>query len=197
MRQQSIPSVTQNQAMAVSCCPSTKTCSFLRRSKVCSPSRSPHTQRSPHTHKIAGERGIFHQDSIFSTSSCSVDRYQLRKYPYCRISNTPSFGGVLTKMQGCISCARMEFSLRRIMVILDGIFGYSMTKRLAKAQPPRTPPEFDHDIHTLPQRPGFHHNSVILTTKLKGDAANDLSLFNACRQSKITAISYPQAFLYK
>jgi hypothetical protein len=81
MRQQSIPSVTQNQAMAVSCCPSTKTCSFLRRSKVCSPSRSPHTQRSPHTHKIAGERGIFHQDSIFSTSSCSVDRYQLCKYP--------------------------------------------------------------------------------------------------------------------
>ena len=100
------------------------------------------------------ENTKFHRDGIFFfTSSHSVDRYQIRKYPYCHISNTPLFSGVLRCYSRGISAARMElgmdFFLRRIMVILDGIFEYSTPKRLAKAQPP-TPHELNHDIRTLP-----------------------------------------------
>ena len=96
---------------------------------------------------MVGENTKFHRDGIFLfTSSHSVDRYQIRKYPYCRISNTPLFSGVLRCYSRGISAARMElgmdFFLRRIMVILDGIFEYSTPKRLAKAQPP-TPHELN------------------------------------------------------
>jgi hypothetical protein len=43
----------------------------------------------------------------------------------------------------------MDFFLRHIMVILDGIFENSMPKRLAKAQTP-SPHELNHGIQTLP-----------------------------------------------
>jgi hypothetical protein len=98
---------------------------------------------------IIGENTKFHRDGFFFfTSSHSVDRYQIRKYPYCLISNTPVFSGVLRCYSRGISAARMElgmdFFLRRIiiMVILDGIFEYSTPKRLAKAQP-STPHELN------------------------------------------------------
>jgi hypothetical protein len=101
---------------------------------------------------IKGENTKFHRDGIFFfTSPHSVDRYRIRKYPSCHISNTPLFNGVLRCDSRGISAARMElgmdFFLRRIMVILDGIFEYSTP--LAKAQPP-TPHELNHDIRTLP-----------------------------------------------
>ncbi len=45
---------------------------------------------------------------FFFTSSHSVDRYQIRKYPYCHISNTPLFSRVFEMRQRGISAARME-----------------------------------------------------------------------------------------
>ncbi len=61
---------------------------------------------------ILGENTKFHRDGIFFfTSSHSVGRYQMRKYPYCHISNTPLFSGVLRCDSRGISAARMELGM--------------------------------------------------------------------------------------
>ncbi len=58
---------------------------------------------------VKRENTKIHQDGFFFTSSHSVDRYQIHKYPYCHISNTPLFSWVLRCYSRDISAARMEW----------------------------------------------------------------------------------------
>ena len=123
----------------------------------------------------------------YFSSSHSVDRYQIRKYPYCCISNTPLFSGVLRGYSRGISAARMD----SLHGHLDGIFENSTPKKLAKAHP-QHPTNWNmisgssHDSW----RPEFHDKGAIPTNKNCGWCCRQppwqATSFNVRRQQKNT-----------
>ena len=98
---------------------------------------------------------------------------------------------------GCKDGKKDGYFFIDIIVILDGILCEdSMPKRIAKAQPP-APHEFDHDIHTLPRRPGFITTGLFQQADDLVRRRHHLTCVTDQKSLSQGASGYPLAFFVK